>query len=47
MLLKLIGSTYYFMGNIYKLFFFFPFTIMKSGKATKAVIRNEELGTCN
>ena len=43
MLLQLIRSTSYHHGEYTQ--GLFRFTIMKRGKATKAVIRNEELGT--
>ena len=42
MLLQLIGSTHYFMGSIYKDYFFY---LMKGGETTKAMIRSVELGT--
>ena len=47
MLLQLIGSTYYFMG-VYARLIFFCYNEEGGGgggKATKGVIRNEELGT--
>ena len=45
MLLQLIEFTYYFMESIYKFFSFYYNEKEGRGKATKAMIRNKELGT--